>query len=86
MIANAPSPRGLDRPAGFAPSFRTVETVEAEMVVLLSTGRSFGALCSDLVERLGEERGLERAGAFLGQWLADGVIVSVNASVDPPQA
>lgn len=64
--------------SGFAPSFRTLEAAEAEALALMLEGRNFGALCVDLVARFGEERGPALAGAFLGQWLADGLIASVS--------
>ncbi|MBU3077858.1 HvfC/BufC N-terminal domain-containing protein [Sphingomonas quercus] len=63
---------------GFTPLFRTLEAEEGEALALIRAGHGFGALCAALVERLGEEHGPARAGAFLGRWLGDGLIVDVN--------
>ena len=58
---------------------RLADAAEAEAIAWLQGGLGFGALC----ERLGQERSPElaaqRASAWLGQWLADGLLLSVGA-------
>jgi hypothetical protein len=38
----------------------------------------FAMLCEAMVTPLGEIEGVSRAGRFLGQWIADGVIVATT--------
>jgi len=45
---------------------------------LIEAGESFGALCSILIERSGEDAGVTQAGALLGQWIGDGLIAAVK--------
>ncbi|PZO92314.1 MAG: DUF2063 domain-containing protein [Sphingomonas sanxanigenens] len=58
--------------------FRSIETVERLAIDHAMSGASFGALCAMLVDSLGEAEGAAQAGALLGQWLRDGLIVGVN--------
>lgn len=62
----------------FTPCFRTIETVEARALAHVLAGASFGALCSLLVETHGEEAGIAKAGALLGQWIGDGMIAAIT--------
>jgi hypothetical protein len=62
---------------GFTPHFRTLDPAEAAALDQVAQGRSFGALCASLVERCGAADGPRLAGAWLGQWLRDGLIAAV---------
>lgn len=60
--------------------FRTLDSDEALALAAIGEGVSFGALCHVLVERLGEEDGTARAGAFLGRWIADGLVTALESA------
>jgi hypothetical protein len=62
----------------FTPCFRTIEAIERDALRLIEAGESFGALCSILIERSGEDAGVTQAGALLGQWIGDGLIAAVE--------
>jgi hypothetical protein len=59
---------------GFQPRFRAASAVECEIVAQVREGLPFGAICAQLVGRLGEEGGTAAAAAVLGRWLSDRVI------------
>lgn len=72
----------LDEPAAllvwrhdYIPCFRTIDLCEHRMLDRVREGRTFGALCASLTDELGAERSMATAGAVLGQWLRDGLIV-----------
>jgi len=58
--------------------FRTVDALESEALRLARAGTSYGAICHHVVERLGEGEGVLMAGRLLGQWVSEGLIVSVR--------
>jgi len=58
--------------------FRTAEAGEGRALDLARRGTSFGALCAVLIEELGEEQGVAAAGALLGRWIGDGLIVGME--------
>ena len=58
--------------------FRPAEPGEARALDLAREGASFGALCAALIDELGEEAGVAAAGALLGQWIGDGLIVGLD--------
>jgi len=62
----------------FVSCFRLVDRHEGMAIRALGDRSSFGALCASLVEELGEQEGTERAGAMLGQWLREGLIIAVS--------
>ncbi|USI73494.1 HvfC/BufC N-terminal domain-containing protein [Sphingomonas morindae] len=64
---------------GFTPSFRTIERGEAEAIRALQQGASFGTLCAEAIARWGEEQGPMQAGAWLGEWIRDGIIARIEA-------
>lgn len=64
---------------GETPRFRAVDQIEHHALISARAGMSFAGLCEALVEALGEQAGVVRAGEMLGQWLADGLIVSACA-------
>lgn len=55
--------------------FRTAEAGEGRALELAKGGATFAALCAVLIEQLGEEDGVASAGALLGRWIGDGLIV-----------
>jgi hypothetical protein len=63
---------------GFTPAFRTVDQGEAEALRKVAAGESFGALCTMLVARHGEAAAPAMAGAWLGQWLREGLIAAIR--------
>lgn len=63
---------------GYVPNFRTIDATEAYAIKLVEAGHSFGALCAALVATWGEEEGIAHAGALLGQWIGDGLIVGIQ--------
>lgn len=71
----------LERPATlivwrkhFEPRFRLLDPVEADALALVCGGESFGALCEAMIERLGPDAGIAKAGALLGAWISEGVV------------
>lgn len=69
---------------GEAPRFRAVDPLEYQTVLRARAGMPFPALCAALVAALGEGAGVARAGAMLGQWLADGLIVGIDTADGSP--
>ncbi len=67
---------------GFVVRFRAIEQDELHALLLARSGRSFAALCDRLVASLGEDRGIALAGAWLGQWLGDGLVSSIDEGGD----
>lgn len=63
---------------GLNPVFRPVDVAAGRALELALGGASFGEICAALVEALGEEAGVARAGALLGEWIGDGLVVSVR--------
>ena len=62
----------------FVSCFRLVDRHEAMAIRAVGDRSSFAALCASLVEKLGEQEGTQRAGAMLGQWLREGLIIAVS--------
>lgn len=58
--------------------FRAIDQYERQALLSVRAGLSFSDLCIAMVEALGEDAGIARAGGMLGQWLADGLIVGVE--------
>jgi hypothetical protein len=58
--------------------FRTTDGIERQALSSAQDGLSFATLCDAMVDALGEAEGIARAGAMLGQWVRDGMIVSVT--------
>jgi hypothetical protein len=84
-LAPPPEPR-LAEPAriviwrsGFESAFRTVAPAEADALSRIRMRQSYGDVCRGVVERMGEERGIATAGAWLAQWLSDGLIVAIES-------
>jgi Putative DNA-binding domain len=64
---------------GLRPVFRLMDEADGAALALAQGGGNFGEICAVLVERLGPDEGVARAGALLGQWLADGLIAGLKA-------
>ncbi|UPG94208.1 DNA-binding domain-containing protein [Luteibacter aegosomatissinici] len=58
---------------------RRADAVETTALVSLGHDSTFTGLCDTLVERLGEEAGIQRAGELLAGWLAAGIVTGVSA-------
>lgn len=63
---------------GLAAQFRAVDQYERQALLFVRAGMSFPALCAAMVRALGEQAGIARAGALLGQWVRDGMIVAIE--------
>lgn len=75
----------LDRPhtllvwrEGFTPVFRLADCADAAALAAMQRGEHYGAACAALADSMGEDAAAARAGALLGQWLADGLVTAVN--------
>ena len=63
----------------FTSCYRSAEPGEAQALDLVGKGATFGRVCAELMEAHGEEQGVAMAGAILGRWIADGLLVAVEA-------
>ena len=57
--------------------FRTLDPLEAELAPALLDAMAFADLCARLISQLGEAEGVQTAGALLGRWVAEGLLVLV---------
>jgi len=80
----APEAEMLDTPAeliawrqGFTSRLRDVDAIEHAALISLHDDGRFGALCDALVEHLGEEEGVARAGLLLTEWIGSGIVVGI---------
>jgi hypothetical protein len=64
----------------FVSCLRSVDTLEHEALLQLQANGSFNALCETLVERLGEDEGVARAGALLANWIGSELITGTDTS------
>lgn len=62
----------------FTPCFRTIEAIEQRALEIVGSGSSFTALCTILIEQLGEEAGIAHAGSMLAEWIDHGLILAIN--------
>ncbi|MEO8175039.1 MAG: DNA-binding domain-containing protein [Sphingomicrobium sp.] len=58
--------------------FRLVDRQEADALRALGHGAAFAKMCAVLVAELGQDRGTRRAGAMLGQWISEGLVIDVT--------
>ena len=61
----------------FTSRLRQVDAVELQALVHLQGNGSFVGLCEFLVERLGVEEGVAKAGELLAGWIGSELIVGV---------
>lgn len=80
----APTPMPLSEPQSvliwrqqFTSCFRTLVPQEAEIIRELFAGMRFTELCARLVQVLGESQGVQTAGAWLGRWVGDGLLLDI---------
>ncbi|MCP5397510.1 MAG: putative DNA-binding domain-containing protein [Sphingomonadaceae bacterium] len=76
----------LDQPAtlavwreGLQPVFRLLDPAVASLLATMQGGTAYGDACAMLAELVGEEAAAQAAGAALGQWITDGLVVAVRA-------
>lgn len=88
-----PESRMLESPAGMIAwrrglqaRLRVLEPLEFEALAHARRHASFSALCALLVERLGEQDGVARAGALLADWIAHEIVVAIWTGAPEPQA
>jgi hypothetical protein len=58
--------------------FRAIEREELDVLLLARAGTSFADLCAVLVDALGADQGVGRAGQLLGNWIAEGMIIAIE--------
>lgn len=63
---------------GFVSCLRALDAIEYSALTQLQADGSFGALCALLVDRLGEEQGIAKAGSLLAEWVAAELITGVT--------
>ncbi|MXO91790.1 HvfC/BufC N-terminal domain-containing protein [Pontixanthobacter aquaemixtae] len=63
---------------GIKPVFMQVKDAEGRALQMMRDGATYGGMCEALIEMLGEEDAVARAGAMLGRWLHNGLIASVS--------
>ena len=64
---------------GFASRLRAADVTEHAAWLSLRDDARFSTLCDALVEHLGEDEGIARAGSLLADWIASGIVVAVDA-------
>ncbi|WP_225737568.1 DNA-binding domain-containing protein [Dyella acidiphila] len=81
-----PEAQMLEVPAGvivwrreFTSRLMQVDAIEHAALLALRDDDRFDALCAALVEELGEQDGVARAGALLANWIGAGLVVGVSA-------
>lgn len=81
-----PAPERLDAPGallvwrkGLVPRFRAMDADEQAALIRARAGLSFAALCVSTVDALGEREGILRAGQWLGLWVSDGLIRTIDS-------
>jgi hypothetical protein len=67
---------------GFTSCFRSIDTVERHAIDYVRQGASFGSLCAMLTDEYGAAESVARAGALLGQWLGEGLVVDIAMEDD----
>jgi hypothetical protein len=60
---------------GLQPQFRSLSEAEAAALTGLAAGATFTGLSAHVIEAVGEAAAMEELAGWLGQWLADGVLV-----------
>jgi len=58
--------------------FRIIDRQEREALQFANVDGGFSRLCHMLVEALGEDEGITRAGTLLGRWIVDGLIAEIR--------
>ena len=63
---------------GHVSRLRQVDALERDALLGLQVHGSFAALCQMLVERLGADAGVAKAGALLAAWLANDIVIDAG--------
>jgi hypothetical protein len=58
----------------FAPTFRTLEPIEALAISMATEGKTFADICAVVANEVGEENGPSVAGNLLGRWIGEHMI------------
>jgi hypothetical protein len=61
--------------SGQQPSFRSLPEAEADALARFEAGSSFTELSAHVIAAMGETGAMESLAAWLGRWLADGVLI-----------
>jgi hypothetical protein len=76
----------LEEPGGllvwrrdFTSQLKRLDPIEHAALLSLRADDRFAAFCAALVERLGEEAGVTKAGTLLADWLGAGIVVGVTS-------
>lgn len=67
---------------GYSCQLRQVDATEFAALSSLRDDDRFASLCDDLVDHLGEDAGIAKAGALLADWIAAGIVVDVHDGDD----
>jgi hypothetical protein len=62
----------------YSPTFRTLEPMEAQAILMVADGRTFGEICRMVTNEVGEIEGPKVAGTLLGRWISEGVVDAVR--------
>jgi len=88
--AGAPDAAMLPAPAGaivwrrgHVARLRVLAAADFEALQLARAERSFAALCARLVDRLGPQDGIARAGALLADWIGNDLLTRVSGIRQP---
>jgi hypothetical protein len=80
-----PAAAVLDAPAviaiwrkDYAPTFRTLEPMEAKTILMVVDGKTFGEICCEVAHEVGEIEGSKVAGILLGRWISEGLFNAVR--------
>ena len=68
---------------GLVARLRVLAAADFEALQLARTAGSFDALCTRLVDRLGADDGVARAGALLADWIANELLTRVSGTRQP---
>jgi hypothetical protein len=68
---------------GHVARLRVLDGADFDALQLARAERSFGALCARLVDRLGADAGVARAGALLADWIGNGLLTRVSGARQP---
>lgn len=63
---------------GFSCQLRQIDATEFAALSSLRDDDRFAALCDALIDHLGEETGIAKAGALLAEWIAAGIVVDIH--------
>jgi len=65
---------------GFGAHLRVLDAADFDALQFARAERSFGALCTRLVDRLGADDGVARAGALLADWIGNALLTRVSGT------